>query len=272
MKTILLILAGALALALPARAQVVGPVGHGELPSCPDSGGNHLNYVSATGVFSCGTTGGVPALANGTVLGNASGATAPAAALTPAQLTALVQPFTAGLPGAVPASGGGTAHFLRADGTWAAPPEGGGGAVGAHRYWAIGNMIATTRTQPPSMAECYLAATVGGASQIPVASTSTDSYSGAPPSDLYDGNNGTIWGSNNYSPPPFVVFDYGVPVGAAQISVTSRNDATWYVQTPQLFDLWFSDDDVTFRKLGTFNIGAFTSALQTKTIPLPTTL
>jgi hypothetical protein len=30
--------------------------------------------------------------------------------------------------GAVPASGGGTANFLRADGTWAAPPGGGGGS------------------------------------------------------------------------------------------------------------------------------------------------
>ncbi|GBQ29778.1 hypothetical protein [Gluconacetobacter azotocaptans] len=103
MKTILLTLVGALALAAPARAQVAGPVGHGELPSCPDAGGNHLNYVPATGAFSCGTSGGVPVLANGTVLGNVSGGAAVAAALTPAQVTGLIQPFTAGLPGAVPA-------------------------------------------------------------------------------------------------------------------------------------------------------------------------
>ncbi|GBR11479.1 hypothetical protein GLI01_35090 [Gluconacetobacter liquefaciens] len=61
MKTILLGLAGALALAAygagPARAQVVGPVGHGEIPACPDAGGNHLNYVPASGRFACGTTG-----------------------------------------------------------------------------------------------------------------------------------------------------------------------------------------------------------------------
>ncbi|WP_246375809.1 hypothetical protein [Gluconacetobacter takamatsuzukensis] len=61
MKTGMTILAGALALAPyaagPARAQVAGPVGHGEIPSCPDGGGNHLNYVAATGSFACGVTG-----------------------------------------------------------------------------------------------------------------------------------------------------------------------------------------------------------------------
>jgi hypothetical protein len=37
--------------------------------------------------------------------------------------------FTATAEGAVPASGGGTVNFLRADGTWAAPAGGGGGAA-----------------------------------------------------------------------------------------------------------------------------------------------
>lgn len=35
--------------------------------------------------------------------------------------------FTSGVAGFAPASGGGTVNFLRADGTWAAPPAGGGG-------------------------------------------------------------------------------------------------------------------------------------------------
>ena len=38
--------------------------------------------------------------------------------LTNAQLTALINPFSSILSGAVPASAGGTANFLRADGTW----------------------------------------------------------------------------------------------------------------------------------------------------------
>ncbi len=49
--------------------------------------------------------------------------------LTPAQATALIDVFTNTLKGHAPASGGGTANFLRADGAWAAP--GGGAAWGS---------------------------------------------------------------------------------------------------------------------------------------------
>jgi hypothetical protein len=41
------------------------------------------------------------------------------------QLTAKINPFTSLLPGAAPASGGGTANFLRADGAWDVPPAAG---------------------------------------------------------------------------------------------------------------------------------------------------
>jgi hypothetical protein len=51
--------------------------------------------------------------------------------LTGTQATTLLDVFTTSLKGLVPASGGGTANFLRADGTWAAPPVGGSAAWGA---------------------------------------------------------------------------------------------------------------------------------------------
>lgn len=67
-------------------------------------------------------------MAQATVKGRAAGAgTGSPQDLTQAQLTALVNPFTSGLSGAAPASGGGTTNFLRADGSWAAPGGGGGG-------------------------------------------------------------------------------------------------------------------------------------------------
>jgi hypothetical protein len=55
---------------------------------------------------------------------------------TNTQLTALINSFTSTLSGAVPASGGGTVNFMRADGTWAAPPAGGtpGGAFNSIEY------------------------------------------------------------------------------------------------------------------------------------------
>jgi hypothetical protein len=44
-----------------------------------------------------------------------------------ADRTLSVSTFSSGASGIVPASGGGTVNFLRADGTWAAPAGGGGG-------------------------------------------------------------------------------------------------------------------------------------------------
>lgn len=63
---------------------------------------------------------------NNTVLGNVSGGTALMASLNATQLTTLCNTFTSVLKGCVPASGGGTTTFLRADGTFAtAVPTGG---------------------------------------------------------------------------------------------------------------------------------------------------
>jgi hypothetical protein len=59
-------------------------------------------------------------LAANTVLGSIPGG--PVASLTAAQLTTLCNPFTSALSGCVPASGGGSVNFLRADGTWTTPP------------------------------------------------------------------------------------------------------------------------------------------------------
>lgn len=56
-----------------------------------------------------------------TFKGNNTGSTANALDLTATQLTAELNLFTSTLQGLVPASGGGTNNFLRADGTFAAP-------------------------------------------------------------------------------------------------------------------------------------------------------
>lgn len=59
--------------------------------------------------------------ANNTVVGNVSGGALAPVALSKTQLTTLINAFSATLSGAVPASGGGTTNFLRADGSFAAP-------------------------------------------------------------------------------------------------------------------------------------------------------
>ena len=66
-------------------------------------------------------------IAESTILGRQAGTgTGVPEALTSAQATLILDVFDSFLKGLVPASGGGTSNFLRADGTWAAPGGGGG--------------------------------------------------------------------------------------------------------------------------------------------------
>jgi hypothetical protein len=78
-------------------------------------------------------------MGNGTLKGRATAGTGDPEDLTGAQATALLDTFTSGAKGLAPASGGGTANFLRADGTWAAPAGGGGagspGGVSGEIQW-----------------------------------------------------------------------------------------------------------------------------------------
>jgi hypothetical protein len=61
-----------------------------------------------------------------TIKGRAVGAgTGDPTDLTATQATAVLDVFTSSLKGLTPSSGGGTTNFLRADGTWTAPPAGG---------------------------------------------------------------------------------------------------------------------------------------------------
>lgn len=75
-------------------------------------------------------------MATATIKGRATAGTGDPEDLTGAQATALLDTFTSGAKGLVPASGGGTTNFLRADGTFAAPPGGGtpGGASGEVQF------------------------------------------------------------------------------------------------------------------------------------------
>lgn len=64
-----------------------------------------------------------------TIKGRTTAGTGDPEDLTATQATALLNAFTSSLKGLTPASGGGTANFLRADGTWAAPAGGGGSST-----------------------------------------------------------------------------------------------------------------------------------------------
>ena len=108
-----------------------------------------LNRANHTGTQAAGTITGLAAIATtgdgadlsnssvtnskltfvstGTIKGRTSAGVGVQEDLTGTQATTLLDTFTSALKGLAPASGGGTTNFLRADGTWTAPPGGGGG-------------------------------------------------------------------------------------------------------------------------------------------------
>lgn len=75
-----------------------------------------------------------------TFKGNNTGSTANPSDLTATQLTAELNLFTSTLQGLVPASGGGTTNFLRADGTFASPS-------GSGANTALSNLVTTSINQ-----------------------------------------------------------------------------------------------------------------------------
>ena len=78
---------------------------------------------------------------NNRFLGRISGANGDIEELTGTQATTLLDNFTSTLKGLAPLSGGGTTNFLRADGTWAAPP----GTITAGHVIRVNNTGQTQR-------------------------------------------------------------------------------------------------------------------------------
>lgn len=67
---------------------------------------------------------------------------------TPTQVTAALNAFTSGAKGLAPASGGGTTNFLRADGTWAAPPGGGSSGPLWYKDYMADQLLAVGTSWP----------------------------------------------------------------------------------------------------------------------------
>lgn len=112
----------------------------------PSSGGGTANFLRADGTWAAPPSGGVPTARQiATALPLTGGGD-----LT-ADRTLAINTFTTAASGVVPSSGGGTANYLRADGTWSTPPTGGGMT---NPLVATGDMI----YQPPLGTNYALAA------------------------------------------------------------------------------------------------------------------
>jgi len=96
----------------------------------PGSGGGTSNFLRADGSWAVppGTSPGgtVTSVGVSSSGANASSLTIVGSPITSSgNITITPNTFTSSLPGVVPASGGSTSNFLRADGTWSAPPVNG---------------------------------------------------------------------------------------------------------------------------------------------------
>ena len=164
----------------------------------------------------------LPTIAIGAVLGNNTAAPATPIALLPAQFTALIQPFTAALAGDVPASGGGTTNFLRADGTW--QPAGGGASLPI-----IGTGATVTTSQPLlDLSQTWNAGAVAFTG-MRLNVTNTASAAASALLDLQAGGSSLFSvsppGKMNLGPPASAyIFDYS---GVQQVSVTIVGTAIW---------------------------------------------
>jgi Collagen triple helix repeat (20 copies) len=79
-------------------------------------------------------------MATARLKGRVTAATGDPEDLTGTQATTLLDVFTSALKGVAPASGGGTTNFLRADGTWVAPPGGGAPSLALDQWLQWGGI------------------------------------------------------------------------------------------------------------------------------------
>lgn len=121
-----------------------------------------------------GGGGGTPAGAVGQVQYNAG--TGVFGGYTNAQVTSLLDLFTAAPKGVVPASGGGTLNFLRADGSWVVPPGGSGTTPGGSnlqvQYNNAGAFGGYSGTQVTALLDPFTTA-LKGVVPPPITSSST---------------------------------------------------------------------------------------------------
>jgi len=106
-----------------------------------------------------------------TVIGNNTGSSGVPLALTQTQLTALINQFSSSLSGVVPASGGGTANFLRADGVWTSPT--GSGTVNSGTQYQLAYYATSGTAVSGLTAPTANRALVSDANGLPIASTTT---------------------------------------------------------------------------------------------------
>lgn len=151
-----------------------------------------------------------------------------------------------------------------------------GGPATTVRYWRL--FILTTANSPiadnaASLSEMTYRDTPGGSNiATSGAATASDSFSGLSPSNAFDGNPATLWGTNaGMAPNSWLKYAFPVPVSVAEVTITARGDAANYgvSQTPKSFRIESSPDNSTWTTEWTVADAGAWSDGQTKTFTRP---
>lgn len=188
----------------------------------------------------------------------------------------------------------GTSGLYYADGTTnglSAVASGGGGGggsggtglssgvIGSHRYWKLSNLVPFRDID--NAVSLFTLDCLDGVTPLSVSASATDLYYNAgtlPSSNLFDGNNTTIWaGLTGCS----IWMDFGSAVSLNVIKFYTRESTNDYrAQTPASGDLSYSDDGVIFTKVAHIDFrqamgisdAAMPAAQTLYTINLPTVM
>ena len=197
-----------------------------------------------------------------TILGNNTGVAATPIALTPAQINAMLPVLTSLLNGLAPASGGGTANFLRADGTWQAPAGTAGitALTGDVTATGPGSVAATIATSVALSGAPTAATAAPGTNTTQLATTAFVTALGALKPSIASAE--TITGSWTFSGTANV---FGSSAAASNVSVGTGATTTGLTKTVDIGTAGASGS-ITNVTIGSAVVGA----LGTTTINSPT--
>jgi lysophospholipase L1-like esterase len=215
------------------QTQLSSKIGLGSLSASPP-----ILYNNSTGVFSeqvantsqngyltstdWNTFNGKQAALSGTGYLKFSGTTP--SYLTPTQATADLNLFTTSLQGLTPASGGGTTNFLRADGTWAAPPGGGGsGTVTTFSAGTLSPLFTTSvanATTTPALTFTLSTASANTAFGNFTGSTATPSFGKVPVAAFATGTANTLLGYDGSGNPSAITAGTNISISGGIINAT----------------------------------------------------
>lgn len=141
--------------------------------------------------------------------------------------------------------------------------------TGAHRYWRVRPTSDSWRSEQ-AFSATEIDWKASGSSLVgagtPIASNQfSASYV---PAYAYDGNDATVWHSDNNTVRTWIGYDFGTAVLPDQLVMKSRNDGSLYNQFPVFAEVEYSDDGFNWYRKKAIKTTAPAAALEVQTYSL----